>query len=226
MSTFSKNINISLQNADDTPFVDATIYNNLTDIVLEKELLLLIDECSKHHRESQKKMYSVFYNYAANICLRYANDKEDTVEILNDGFLKIFNGLKDFKPHHANTMGSFKAWMKKIFIYTAIDHFRKNTKHKNYIDIEEAYTISATDETQLEKISYREIMECIQTLTPAYRTVFSLFVIDGFSHEEISKQLNIAVGTSKSNLAKARLQLQKKLLAKQNINVYEQRAVR
>lgn len=219
-------MNINLQNADDTHFVDATIYNNITDIVVEKELLLLIDECSKQHRESQKKLYTVFYNYASNICLRYANDKEDTLEILNDGFLKVFNGLKDFKPHKVNIIGSFKAWMKKIFIYTAIDHFRKNIKYKNNIEIEEAYTLSTNEETQLEKISYREIMECIQTLTPAYRTVFCLFVIDGFTHEEIGKQLGIAIGTSKSNLAKARLQLQKKLLANQNINVYEQRAVR
>jgi len=202
------------------------LYGKSPTLLTDHQLLLLIEECCEQKRDSQKKLYAAFYEYAIIICLRYANTEEDAVDILNDAFLKIFREVKRFELSHDNAMAAFKGWIKKIFIYTAIDHYRKHNKHQHHAEIQDdVMMISAEDETQLEKLSYKEIMQCVQQLSPAYRTVFSLYVIDGFTHEEISRQLGIATGTSKSNLAKARLHLQKMLLDKQNFEKNEPRAV-
>jgi len=181
-----------------------------------EELQDHIRGCALNSRESQKKIYSSFYGYAMSICNRYANREEDAIEILNDGFLKVFVEIYRFKPAYTDTMNSFKGWLRKIMIYTAIDHFRKNQKHQVLTELNDVYLhIPAGREDAVDKISYEEIISSIQYLSPGYRTVFNLFVIEGFSHEEISKELGISTGTSKSNLAKARKQLQK-ILFEQN----------
>ena len=186
----------------------------------------MLKDCAASKRDSEKQLYALFYGYLMNVCLRYAKSNDDAIEILNDGFLKIFREIGKFNSMHDNLMGDFKGWIKKIIIYTAIDHYRKYDKHNHHIDICDAhYDTADKDEGQLEKLSYKEIVGCIQQLSHGYKTVFSLFVLDGFSHEEIANQLGIAVGTSKSNLFKARQHLQKMLLARNNFKVYERRAI-
>ncbi len=177
-----------------------------------EELIQHIGGCSLNNRESQKKIFGSFYGYAISICSRYTNRQEDAVEILNDGFLKIFTEMHRFKPAYADVMSSFKGWLGKIMVYTAIDHNRKYHKHEmmtflngKVVDMPDLY------ENALDKISYDEIIHAVQNLSPAYRTVFNLFVIEGFSHEEIGKKLGISSGTSKSNLSKAKRHLQKDL---------------
>lgn len=161
-----------------------------------------------------------------SICLRYAKSNDDAIEILNDGFLKIFKETGKFISIHDNITADFKGWIKRIIIYTAIDHYRKYDKHNHHAEITDKHNDNIdNDENQLEKLSYKEIIDCIQQLSPAYRTVFSLFVLDGFSHEDIGEKLGIAIGTSKSNLSKARQHLQKMLLAKNNFTMYEHREV-
>ena len=179
----------------------------------EQELEEHIRGCALNRRESQKKIYSSFYGYAMSICHRYTNHEEDATEILNDGFLKVFVEIYRFKPAYTDTINSFKGWIRKIMIYTAIDHFRKNIKHRMTTELNETYMhLPNGDEDALSKITHEEIINAIKFLTPGYRTVLNLFIIEGFSHEEIAKELGISVGTSKSNLAKARKQLQKILL--------------
>ncbi|MEI7735931.1 MAG: sigma-70 family RNA polymerase sigma factor [Ferruginibacter sp.] len=181
-----------------------------------EELNIQIRGCALNQRESQKKLYNSFYGYAMSICDRYTSREEDASEILNDGFLKIFKEIHHFKPAYTDVVSSFKGWLRKIMVYTAIDHFRKNNKHQNMSELDTAIIhLPAENETAIDKISYDEIIRFIQDLSPAYRTVLNLFVVEGFSHEEVSKQLGISVGTSKSNLAKARKQLQK-ILFRQN----------
>ena len=183
-----------------------------------EELTLYIRGCALNERESQKKIYNSFYGYAMAICDCYANNEEDAVEILNDGFLKIFKEIHRFKPAYTNEINSFKGWLRKIMVCTAIDHFRKNKKHRVVGELDIASVKAHTyEENAEEKISYDEIIRFIQDLSPAYRTVLSLFIIEGFSHEEIADQLGIAVGTSKSNLAKARKQLQKIIFSQNQI---------
>jgi RNA polymerase sigma factor (sigma-70 family) len=157
--------------------------------------------------------------------MRYSSEQEEAVEIVNDGFLKIFKSLHLFVPRHEDVEGALLGWMKTIIIHTAIDRYRKN-KYAHLIgELDDGYhQISDTAQDAIDKIDYKEIMALVQKLSPTYRTVFNLYVIDGYKHEEIAQQLNISVGTSKSNLAKARMNVQK-MLSEINIKFYERRAI-
>ncbi|MES1217561.1 MAG: sigma-70 family RNA polymerase sigma factor, partial [Bacteroidota bacterium] len=174
------------------------------------ELTYHLGACALNSRESQKMIYSSFYGYAMAICDRYAKRQEDALEILNDGFLKVFREIHHYQPAYADVVSSFKGWLRKIMVYTAIDHFRKYQKHDVVRELDSVvYQVSAVNEDAIDKLSYDEIIRAIQELSPGYRTVFNLFVIEGMSHEEVAAQLGISTGTSKSNLSKARKQLQK-----------------
>ena len=161
-------------------------------------------------------MYDSFYSYGMAICDRYTRHKQDSIEIFNDGFLKIFKEIHRFKPSYSDELNSFKGWLKKIMIYTAIDYNRKYHKHSFTAELETTMIfVPANEEDVFDMMSYDEIIQAIRELTPAYRTVLNMFIVDGFSHEEIASQLGTAVGTSKSNLSKAKQQLQK-ILKKDN----------
>jgi len=150
------------------------------------------------------------------ICERYTKRKEDATEIYNDSFLKIFKEIHRYKPSYENEMNSFVGWIRKIIIYSAIDYNRKYYKQNMTADGDNSLMyIPAKEESVLDVMSYEEIILAIRDLSPVYRTVLNMFIVDGFSHEEISNQLGIAIGTSKSNLFKAKLQLQK-ILKKDN----------
>ncbi|MEI9808877.1 MAG: RNA polymerase sigma factor [Bacteroidota bacterium] len=182
----------------------------LWDLLSADELTYHVGQCALNKRESQKVLYNSFYGYAMAICDRYTNNQEDAVEILNDGFLKIFKEIHHYQPAYADVVSSFKGWLRKIMVYTAIDHFRKNQKHKVLTELDNVvYQVEAVSENAIDKLSHEEIIRAIQELSPGYRTVLNLFIIDGLSHEEISNKLGISTGTSKSNLSKARRQLQK-----------------
>jgi RNA polymerase sigma-70 factor (ECF subfamily) len=175
-----------------------------------EELILHIRGCSLNNRDSQKKIFSSFYGYAMSVCSRYTNRQEDAAEILNDGFLKIFKEIHRFTPAYADVMSSFRGWLRKIMVYTAIDHNRKFYKYEVATSFSgKVIEMPDVDENALDKISYDEIIEAIKNLSPAYRTILNLYIIEGFSHNEIAEKLGIAVGTSKSNLSKAKIQLQK-----------------
>lgn len=148
----------------------------------------------------------MFYNYAMSICLRYSKDREEAVEIVNDGFVKLFSNLDRYRD---NT--SFKAWLRRILINSSIDYYRRNEKHYHNVDISYAKHEYITEDA-VSKISEQEIVDLIRELPPSYRLVFNLFVIEGFNHREISNKLNISIGTSKSNLAIARSKLKRRLL--------------
>lgn len=181
------------------------------------ELRTVIRECILNKRESQKKLYNSFYSYGMSICDRYTKREEDSIEVFNDAFLKIFKEIHRFKPSYTDEVSSFKGWVRKIMIHTAIDYNRKHHKHAFTSDMDKTIIyIPAGGEDALDMISYDEIIIAIRELSPAYRTVLNMFIIDGLSHEEISNHLQIAVGTSKSNLSKAKQQLQK-ILKKDNL---------
>jgi len=187
-----------------------------TDLLSADELTYHVGACALNNRESQKVIYSSFYGYAMAICDRYTSREEDAVEILNDGFLKIFKEIHHYQPAYADVMSSFKGWLRKIMVYTAIDHYRKYHKHQIVKELDNVvYQVASVSEDAVERLSYEEIIRAIQLLSPGYRTVLNLFIIEGLSHEEISERLGISTGTSKSNLSKARKQLQK-ILFKQN----------
>ncbi len=150
---------------------------------------------------------------------------EDVVEVVNDGFLKIFRQLHAFTPQHGKYDVSLKSWMKSIFIHTAIDHYRRNNKSQFSAEIiEDHFQQEDSDASAIDKMTYKEIIHLVKRLSPHYRAVFNLFVIDGYKHEEIASRLNISVGASKSNLSKARMNIQK-MLKEADKYAYERKAV-
>ena len=198
--------------------MSAAIEKVFSNFLSAEELKLAIEGCVLNDRLSQKRIYTSFYNYAMSICSIYTPNYEDSVEILNDGFLKIFKEIYRYQPAYADHILSFKGWLRKIMLYTGIDHFRKNHKHRFIKELDnEVIQLSAADEDALDRISHNEIVKSMQKLTPGYRIIFNLFIIENFSHEEISKRLGISIGTSKSNLARGRKQLQKILLDENKI---------
>lgn len=169
----------------------------------------LLDSCMTGNRTSQDRLYKEYYGYAMGVCLRYSRSREEAIEIVNDGFFKIFTKLDKY------TQGrSFKGWLRKVMINSAIDYYRRNEKHYAMLNISHT-NYAEKSATVLDRLSENEIIAAIQLLPPSYRMVFNLFVIEGFKHEEIAEQLGISMGTSKSNLAIARSKLQKILILEQ-----------
>lgn len=189
------------------------------------ELLHIIQGCVKAERDSQKLFYQLYYGYSMGICLRYCSSQDDAAEIVNDGFLKIYKALDSFDPKYSNIESSLKGWMKRIMINTAIDHLRKNKQRFLVAEIfDNHFNIADQSETSIDKLTYKEILAVVHKLSPVYRAVFNLFVIDGYKHEEIAERLNISVGASKSNLSKARMNI-KKMLQEADIIYYEQKVI-
>lgn len=146
----------------------------------------------------------MFYAYGMSITMRYAQSRDEAAAILNDAFMKIFENIKDY-----DTNRPFRPWLRRIIINTAINHFHRTKNNHDFQRLEHATNGELKDEETITSgISYTEIINMIQQLTPAYRTVFSLYVIEGYKHKEIAEKLDIAVGTSKSNLSKAKKNLQ------------------
>lgn len=166
----------------------------------------IIEGCRQWKRSSQEALYRQFFGYAMAICLRYANNKDEAIEILNDGFLKIFNHINTY-----DTTRPFKSWLSKIMANTAIDHLRSKKRISFSEDITQAYDLGVSDDKALDKLAYEELLQLVQELPPAYKTVFNLYVMEGFQHQEIADLLGISEGTSKSNLFKAKKILKTKI---------------
>jgi RNA polymerase sigma-70 factor (ECF subfamily) len=167
----------------------------------EEELHQLIKGCLKQDRKCQKLLYKAFYGFSMGICLRYASDRDEACEVMNQGFFKVFTHLDSY-----DTSRPFKAWLGKIMMNVSIDHYRANLKMAYTEDLEKAENIS--DGNMVDKnLNYNDLLRMVQQLPQAYRTVFNLFAIEGYSHDEIAVMLNINAGTSKSNLHKARQKL-------------------
>lgn len=145
----------------------------------------------------------MFYAYGMSITLRYADSREEAAQILNDAFMKVFNNINKY-----DTDRPFKPWLRRIIVNTAINHYHKNQREEQQVELDSVERKLSREQEILSGISYDEIIEMVQQLSPSYRTVFNLYVIEGFKHKEIAEMLGIAVGTSKSNLAKAKKNLQ------------------
>jgi RNA polymerase sigma-70 factor, ECF subfamily len=169
-----------------------------------------LEGCLQNERKSQEQLFKLFYGKMIGVCMRYTADKDTAQEIVQDSFIKVFEKLKLF-----DHSGSFEGWIRRIVVNTAIDSIRRAKKDPFLIDDDNHFKLGGTDsfaeeeEIQLTEIKAEMIMEAIQQLSPSYRTVFNLYVLDDYSHKEIAETLGISEGTSKSNLSKARLNIQK-----------------
>ena|ERR1700754_3108544 len=177
----------------------------------EDKIEQLIKECLAQKRSAQKELYKTFYAFAMSICLRYSNNRYEAAELINEGFMKVFSSLNRYNNEYP-----FKAWLGKIMRNTSIDYYRRQLKNSIMDDLDTAD--QAETEAAIEsKLNYKDLLGLVQQLSIGYRTVFNLYAIDGYSHEEISKILNISIGTSKSNLFKARMKL-RDMVAKTNLS--------
>lgn len=175
----------------------------------EKRLNELLEGCKKHDRASQRMLYEHFYGVAFGVCLRYSGSREEAKELANDAFLKTFAHMERFE------MGkNFGGWLYRIAQRTAIDRYRVAVNQNHHTLGEESLPAfsESVENRLLDRMEIEEKLHFVQQLTPAYRAVFNLFVVEELTHEEIADTLGISVGTSKSNLSKARQQLQRLLV--------------
>jgi RNA polymerase sigma factor (sigma-70 family) len=165
----------------------------------------LIRGCIAGDRTMQQELYKRFAPKMYAVCMRYANNSEDAQDLLQEGFIKVYRNLEKFRAE-----GSFEGWIRRVFVNTSIEHFRrKNTLYS--ITEKEENVIEDSDITALDNLAEKDIINLIQELSPGYRTVFNMYVVEGYSHKEIGNILGISEGTSKSQLARAKAILQKKV---------------
>jgi RNA polymerase sigma-70 factor (ECF subfamily) len=180
----------------------------------------LIEGCMRGDRRAQQQVHEQFYGKMMSVCLRYTKNTDQAKDILQDGFIKVFNSMEKF-----NQAGSFEGWIRRIMVNTAIDHFRRTKNSyvllgeersiEDFADHDEDDTLADEDQEEEWDLKPADIINAMQKLTPAYRTVFNLFVFEELTHKEIAEMLGINIGTSKSNFAKAKQNL-KKLLKKEH----------
>ncbi len=171
-----------------------------------------INACARNERWAQKKLYEDYYGSMMGLCLRYATTDEDAMDILHEGFIKVFRHISKYQ---AGT--SLSAWIRRIMVNTSIDYYRKENRRRTE-HIDKAFAVSTADVDAVSKCGETEILKAIQQLTFSYRSVFNLYVLEGFSHREISDQLGITESTSRSNLVKARIKLKEILLSKGTVH--------
>lgn len=172
----------------------------------------MIKGCIDNDYKSQRKFYEHYYGFALKTVFRYIYQYERATDVVNDSFVKIFNSLSKFNLNKdsLDTEKILMGWMKRILINTAIDELRRNQSAPEICELPD-YIWEENDRTQNsdQKLLYKELICEVKRLPQSYRAVFNLFVIDGFSHNEIARMLGISEGTSKSALAKAKAQLKK-----------------
>lgn len=162
----------------------------------------LISGCLQGNRRMQEELYRRFSPRMYAVCLRYATNAEEAEDILQEGFIKIFKKLDSFRSE-----GSFEGWIRRIFVNTAIEHFRRK-RYLQPVTEKEENTIEGKSLSALDDLAEKDILELIRQLSPGYRTVFNMYVIEGYTHKEIGDMLGISEGTSKSQLSRAKVILQ------------------
>lgn len=168
---------------------------------LEQEEKALVAACVRQERWAQQRLYEDNYGRMMGVCLRYAKSKDEALDLMHEGFLKVFSKIKKYKPGT-----SMQAWIRTIMVNTCIDHYRKAVRRRTE-DITEAYALSSDDPDVFSHLTQQEVLGAVQQLSDAYRAVFNLYVIEGYSHKEIAAALDITESTSRSNLVKARSKL-------------------
>ena len=165
----------------------------------------LIEGCVRGESMAQKKLYELYAPAMMSVCLRYVNCRETAQDLLHDGFIKLFT-----KIHTYSGTGSFNGWVRRIFVTTVLEYLRRNDVLKDSIDVQNIEDKAVEqDFSVFEQLSANELLECIANLPDIYRTVFNMHAIEGYTHVEIAKELEISDITSRARYARAREMLQK-----------------
>lgn len=181
----------------------------------EKEVL---EGCIRGEHKYQKLLYDAFSSKMFGICLRYAKNYHLAEDLLQEGFIRVFNNIQTFR-----FQGSFEGWLKRIIINTAVEFLRQSVRIHSFDEVN-GIEYKMLDDDIKDEMEASELLRIIQSLSDGYRTVFNLYAIEGFSHQEIGKMLGISEGTSKSQYARAKVILQKLVLETKQYKNYESAA--
>jgi RNA polymerase sigma factor (sigma-70 family) len=169
--------------------------------------LEIIKGCAKHDRKAQQMLYDKYSRFLLGVCMRYATDRSEAEDILQDSFLKIFFSIGDFSG-----TGSFAGWIRKVAVNTAITHYHKNLKHRYHIEIEDYVSVeTGTSSFEEDLFTSDELFKVMNDLPAGYRMVFNLYAVEGYKHKEIAEMLGIDTNTSKSQYSRAKAVLRDKL---------------
>lgn len=169
---------------------------------LERAERDFVEALTRQERWAQQQVYEEHFGRMMGICLRYAGTRDEALDLLHEAFIKVFQNIARYKAGTA-----LGAWIRTIVVNTCIDYYRRNTRRRTE-DLDAIQSASTNDPDVLSNLTEREILGAVQQLSPAYRAVFNLYVVEGYSHKEIGDALGITESTSRSNLVKARLKLQ------------------
>jgi RNA polymerase sigma-70 factor (ECF subfamily) len=178
----------------------------------------LVKKCVSGDNSAQKKFYDLFARKMMGVCLRYANSHEEAQDVLQDGFIKVFNKLPDFE-----SKGSLEGWVRRIMVNTALDAYRKAKKHQNNVDVDSVGFMLEKKDFIIESINAEDLLNIIKTIPEGYRVVFNLFAIEGYSHKEIAERLGVSESTSKSQFSRAKKMLRKLLIEKNIVEESERK---
>lgn len=185
-----------------------------TTSILPDSEQFLIKGCIAGDRHSQAKLYNTYARKMMGLCMWYARNREEAEEILQDGFIRVFTYL-----HKYSGSGSFEGWIRKIMVNTALLRFRNKSHLQPVVEFDTDFPEPPGNNSILRYLDAKELVELVQMLSPGYRIVFNLHVLEGMKHREIAAALGISEGTSKSNLAAARVNLQKMVTSNEKMAV-------
>lgn len=169
----------------------------------------IIKGCIKNQATAQRELYLQYSPKMLAVCYRYAHNREDAEDMLQEGFIKVFTQLERFEHR-----GSFEGWIRKIMVHTCINILKKNKKFNESVDLIHAHSLALKEDSIPALVQVKQIVECIRMLPTGYRTVLNLFAIEGYSHREISQLLDIEESTSRSQFTRAKAMLEELLIRK------------
>lgn len=173
----------------------------------EKQLLIA---CRNGDRKAQKMLFEMFAPKMYGVCLRYAKDEDTAQDYLQEGFIRVFSHLGNFRHE-----GSLEGWVRRIIVNTALEKLRKTDIFKNSLEVETALNKASDGAQVIDQINTADLLQLIQSLPSGFRTVFNLYAIEGYTHQEIGDLLRISEGTSKSQYSRARQWLQQRIIQKE-----------
>lgn len=194
---------------NDKKRVNATFFYRMVSMVLDKQNMSeeeMIKGCLKNNPLAQRTLYNKLGPKMMGVCLRYMTNMEEAQDVLQDGFVKVFDKLGAYSG-----AGSFEGWTRRIFVNTALDAIRKNKKLKHQTQIDDVSFALKSNDFIFETLVAEDLLRVLQDLPLGYKTVFNLYAIEGYSHKEIAKKMNVTVSTSKSQFSRAKAMLREKI---------------
>ena len=172
----------------------------------------ILQGCLKNQPAAQQELYSKYSPKMLSVCYRFARNREDAEDMLQEGFIRVFTQIHQFQ-----SKGSFEGWIRRIIVHTCINHLKKHKKFNDSVDIAQAHTLHVREDSVPSIIQAKQVVECIRMLPIGYRTVLNLFAIDGYTHREIAGMLDIEESTSRSQYTRAKAMLEQILIQKKII---------